>query len=254
MRLVAAVEALPSPVLLERVWAVLDADSEPAGAAATRQQAAAAKVSAAVRFVAAQILVLQRGVWAVSAVAVIACLVTVLVMRTPSEIVTRILLSLIVPLVTALGAAFLSGPENDPALEVALATPVSPRLVAGIRIGLVLLYNFVLASLLTLAASAGHEGGFALLASLWFGPALLIGAVSLLLSMVTSSVVGVGAAAVLLIVRLASYLAGLPQSGATTWLGALDRLWTTSPLVLALALACLWAALLWTPRQLRQAD
>jgi hypothetical protein len=245
----------PAPALLDGVWAALNAPAlapVPMLPVATHTTAWQ-RVSAAARFARAQILVVPRGVWAVSAVAMLASLATVLLMRTPSEIVTRILLSLIIPLVTALGTAFLCGQENDPALEVTLATPISPRLVMATRIGLVFLYNFGLATLLTLAVTLGQGGDFARLAALWFGPALLLGAVSLLLSVATSSVMGVASAALLLALRVSTLLAGLPQQTVLPWAIQLDRSWTTSPALLLVALALLAAALLWTPRQMRSA-
>jgi Putative zinc-finger len=252
VRAATALDTPPSPAMMERIFAVLDAaPALPTLAAAPARPSVGQRASAAGHFVRAQVLVVPRGVWAVSAVALTASLLTVFLMRTPSEIVTRILLSLIVPLVTALGTAFLSGPENDPALEVALATPVSPRVVAATRIGMVFLYNFGLASLLTLAIALGQGGGFAPLASLWFGPALLIGAGSLLLSVAASSIMGVAGAAILLAARLSTLLAGLPQQVAVPWAIQLDRGWTTSPLVLVLAVACLAAALIWTPREMQ---
>jgi hypothetical protein len=250
LRLAAEPAVLPSPLLLDRVWAAIDAAPAPLA----QRVPFVRRARFALRFLVAQALVVPRGIWAVSAVAMGASLLMILVLtRDGAGVMLQALLGLIVPLVTALGAAFIYGPENDAALELTLATPISPRLVAASRVALLLGYNFALATLLTLAAVATHGGSFAALAALWLGPAVLLAGLSLLLSLVVSSVAGVVSTAILLATRLIVLLGALPEQTMWLWAVQVQKGWTTGPAVLLLGILAVGLALWRVPRQERLA-
>lgn len=82
----------------------------------------------------------------------------------------RIALGLLAPLAAAASVSLTCTPDNDPRLDVALASPVSARLVLLTRLAIVLRYD----SLLALGASAalilaGNEPLNALLGA-WLAP------------------------------------------------------------------------------------
>jgi len=94
------------------------------------------------------------------------------------------LLELLAPVVAAAGIAFLYGPEQDPSLELALATPTSPRLVLLARLTLVFGYDLALGLLVSLALALAGQApdGLWQLILQWLGPMLLLSAISLWIS------------------------------------------------------------------------
>ena len=90
---------------------------------------------------------------------------------------------IVAPLVAACGVAFLYGLDADPALELQLATPVSPRLILLAR--LALLFGFNLA--ITLVCSVGLALARAQISLLpliaaWLAPMTFLSALAFLLS------------------------------------------------------------------------
>ncbi len=90
---------------------------------------------------------------------------------------------IVAPLVAACGVAFLYGIDSDPAIELELATPVSPRLILLAR--LALLFGFNLA--ITLACSLGltlTQSSISLMPLIvsWLVPMTFLSALAFLLS------------------------------------------------------------------------
>jgi hypothetical protein len=95
-----------------------------------------------------------------------------------------IILEMVAPVVAAAGIAFIYGPENDPSLELALATPTPARLILLARLTLVCGYDLAVATLVSvgLVAVGDAPGGLGALIFQWLGPMLLLSALSLWLS------------------------------------------------------------------------
>jgi hypothetical protein len=95
------------------------------------------------------------------------------------------LLETVAPVVAAAGIAVIYGPENDPSLELALATPTPARLILLARLTIVFGYDLVCATLVSvgLAAMGDAPGGLGPLIFQWLGPMLLLSAMSLWLSL-----------------------------------------------------------------------
>jgi hypothetical protein len=248
-KVAAAAHALPSAALLDRVWAAIDAPASPlAPARATLGRRAAFLW----RLTRAQVPLVPVGIWTVSAAAVASGLLVALLMHQGAGLASQSLFGLVVPLVTAVGVAFIYGPENDAGLEIALATPMSPRAVLLSRLVLVFGYNCCLALSATVVLAIARGGDFSGLASLWIGPMLLLAGLSLLVSVALSTVAGVVSAAGLLCVHLltaASTLLGMSDANAA----AFNALWRTNPALLALAAALVAAAVVYVPRRERLA-
>jgi hypothetical protein len=130
-----------------------------------------------------QLRVVQRELWLASAVVMLIGTLVTLTTYAASPSFPILPVVLIAPLVAAVGVAFVYGPLNDPALEVELAAPVSPRMIGLTRITMVFGFNFVLA----LAGSAflALSGvGLTLmpLISAWLAPMAMLSALAFLLS------------------------------------------------------------------------
>jgi hypothetical protein len=239
----------PDVSLMARVWAEIDA---PARQPRRRPLLVPGRAAALCRLAAGQIPLLPRGIWIASAAVVIAGLAMVLLMSGSADVAAASLVQLVLPLVAAAGVAFTYGPEHDPGLEVALATPTSPRLVLLSRLALVFGYNICLALGVTLLLAVTRGFEFAGLASLWLGPMLLFGGLSLLLTVLLSTAAALtGVAAAWCLRFLAATAGALGAAGA----GAphAGSIWQTSPAVLAVAVALLVVAVLYVPRQRRLA-
>ncbi len=178
----------------------------------------------------AQLRVVQQEIWLASALVMALGLFVTL----SSEHVLSLQEApfvLIAPLVAALGIAFLYGPAAEPALEIELAAPLSPRLVVLARLFLVFAFDLVLAlasSLVLIAAQSSWS--LWPLVLMWLAPMTFLAALAFLLSMIFSEPL-VGAAICLTlwgvqVLRGFIAVAVLPNLLATEtqpwlWLGAL---------------------------------
>lgn len=186
-----------------------------------------------VELVVAQVRVLRREIWAASTLVMLLGFGIALLPNAPAGVV----LSLLAPLVAAAGVGFIYGPENDPPLEVVLATPTSPRLILLARLTVVCGYDTLLA-LVVSAALVGiglSPDGIAPLVGVWLGPMLLLSAVSLWLSLWWGSVVGVGVAATLWVVRVMLSSGALRLTPTVTLQQVLELLGQTNLVTLGIA-------------------
>ena len=128
----------------------------------------------------AQMRVVHSEIWAASAlVMVLGILVTWATYR-PGEMLAFAILA---PVATALGIAYLYGPEVSPSLEVELATPASPRLVLLARLALVFGFNLGLGLLSSfLLAGLGIGSSLGGIIGAWLAPMTFLSALALFLS------------------------------------------------------------------------
>jgi hypothetical protein len=146
------------------------------------------------------------------------------------------------PLVAAAGLAVIYGPENDPAVELVLATPTSPRQILLARLTLVYGYNLLLAmtaSLGLLAMVPIEMLGQLILG--WLGPMTFLSALALLLSLWigTANAVAIAYGAWLLQIMAGGMLfspEALISAEAMPLLVAYRQFWNSPILLLALAL------------------
>ncbi len=189
-----AVEApLPSLTLMDEVWRRIDAEPalEPIAARASRPSRRRGVYVWNV--VTSQARLLRRSVWVASALGI--ALATLLATSLSSGMGRDGVLTIALPLIAAAGVAFLYGPENDPGLEISLATPTPARLVLLSRFGLLFAFDVALALLGTLAISLARGESLWGLALAWLGPMALLSTVSLALSLFTGPMVAVLGAA-----------------------------------------------------------
>jgi hypothetical protein len=172
---------VPSLALLGEVWRRIDMEPVPLTEPRARPGAYLWNV------LSSQARLLRRSVWLASALGI--AIATLIAASLSAEVGREGALTIALPLIAAAGVAFLYGPENDPGLEIALATPTSARLVLLNRFGLLFAFDVGLALLGTLALSLARGESLWGLALAWLGPMALLSTVSLALSLFTGPVV-----------------------------------------------------------------
>ncbi len=202
---------------------------------------------------AAQVPLVRREIWLTSAV-VMAMGYLVAGVAVSGEKAGTVIEAL-APLIASAGLAMIYGPESDPGLELALATPTSPRQVLLARLVLVFGYDLLLATVASvglLAFMPAHLLGGVILG--WLAPMTFLSALSLLLSLC----IGTGnAVAIAFGLWLARGLAGnaslVDAIGPRLALGpavrAYVQAWQSPALLLGLAAALVMAALWLSGRQ-----
>ncbi len=225
----------PSPVLVDRVLA-------------SAQRRRANPFARAWALLAAQVPLVRREIWSASAlVMALGCVVAILQGGSASASIIQAA----APLVAAAGLAMLYGPDNDPGLELALATPTWPRQVLLARLVVVYGYNLVLG----LAASVGvlavvPPGLLGQVILGWLAPMTFLSALALVLSMVIGTGNAITVALMLWLARgLASGLrmgtVGAPAASEAAVVAALQAyagLWRSTGLLFGLAAVLLAAA------------
>ena len=246
--------ALPSLALMDAVWSQIDAPTARASFVPLALRRYARHVEQLAR---AQVRLIPRGIWIASALTLfggvcLSLMVALSAQDARGAAHAAIILGIFAPLVAAIGAAYVYGPQSDAGLELALATPTSPRLVLLTRLVLVVGYDMALALAGSLVLVIAGRASFAAVVGVWIGPLLLLSSVSLVLSLLLSGVAAVTGAIVLWFSRLVS--AAIASAG-NMWLHhfgePLVAFWQTSPMLIGLALALVAFAVLYVPRQER---
>jgi hypothetical protein len=242
-------QAIPAPsvALLDRVWGEIDA---PTPRAAVIASAVAGHARLLWRLTRAQLPLIPKGIWVASAGAVFVAVLIASLWRDgafpPS------LLGLLLAPVAAAGVAFLGDQDADPALEIALATPTSPRMTLSCRFLLLYGYNTALALSGSLFLAAAQHSDFPLLASYWVGPMLLLASIGLVLTVRFGAFVGEVAVGALWCLRVLG-LALAPLQTANGVDTSLPVLWRTSPTLVLVAVILLVVAALLLPTEINTA-
>ncbi len=212
--------AAPSAAAIDAIWARIDQTAwertvEIVGSLRRRAIFAGQVARAQTRLI-------PTGIWALSAAALLLSFTGMLFWRIGAY--PHAILGAFVPLITAVGMAFIYGPEYDESLEVTRSTPVSPRLILLSRVALVFVFNFTLGLMMTLALMVLHGEDFSVLVAYWAGPTLLLAGLSLLLSLTISSLTGVVCIGVLWLVRFLGAAFSLPDTMLTSGSGPLAEI------------------------------
>lgn len=243
-----AAAPLPSPLLMDQVWAKI-----------AEGEARAAHSGVMVRLLrrgwhifCAQFALIHKSLWVASALVCLLGLVLTLVMAHGSASQIHLagnLLVLFIIVVGASGSAFIYGAAVDSGFELSLATPTSVRFVMLCRMMIVLGYNILLAALASAVFATVYGGGFWGMVQLWLGPMLFLSSLCLTISLFVSS------AFALICTVVISALQQFPATflhrvGLT--LPSLD-LGPTSPALLIGALLLVVGAVIFIPKQPRLA-
>lgn len=129
----------------------------------------------------AQTRVIHKLLWAASALVIALGALVTLAFRMQDG--STLPLTIVAPIVAAFGVAFLYGVDADPAVELILATPVSPRLIVLARLALVFGFNLLVAGICSVALAL-MKSDFSLLGLVldWLAPMTLLSGFAFLLS------------------------------------------------------------------------
>lgn len=221
----------PDPAAKAALIAALDAEWDAQRRSSPRQSAphdVRFRLHHAGLIVRAQLRVVGWVTWAASLLVVALGMVVTLILSvsTSPDAQTNALLpfTVLAPLVTALGVAFLYGEDSDPALELALAAPISPRVVLLARLAVLFAFNLSVAligSAMLVITDTGDVSLSALILS-WLAPMTFLSALAFLCS-------------VLFFAPLMSALLALCLWAALVWRHYFSTVWT-SPLLIELRL------------------
>lgn len=149
--------------------------------------------------------------------------------------------ALVAALLTALGMALLYGQRVDPAREIALVTPTSPRMVLAMRCGVVFGYDLLLNCGLALPLLTWRG----VLTPAWFlthwlAPLCCLSAIALLLSVLVNGNVAMLTCAVLWALRLVEgaptlLIGGAPILPLSIWGQRYEGFWSQGPLLFLIA-------------------
>lgn len=194
-----------------------------------------------------QVPLVRRELWPAGAIVIMIGVVVAYLLGDSKVIV------LLAPLVAAACLAVIYGPENDPAIELAMSCPTSLRQILLARVTLVFGYNLLMALFASLVTKSLAPTG--LLGSIilsWLGPMAFLSAAALLLS------IWIGANNAISLTYIAWMIQFIPDlqlqgvSAFPHWLALLaqayQQLWSSPTLLLALALGLLGMAILSTGR------
>ena len=135
----------------------------------------------------AQMRIVRREIWAASALMMTLGMFVTLSTFAPSASDETLPLVFMAPIVAAIGVAFLYGHEVDPAFEIELATPVSPRLVLLARLALVFALDLALGLLASgVLAVLRFDIDFWPMVSAWLAPMAFLSALAFLLTIVSN--------------------------------------------------------------------
>ena len=159
------------------------------------------------------------------------------------------------PLVAAACVSLIYGPEHDPAYELALATPTSPRQILLARLALVFGYNLGLVlvaaiGLLPFLAAQPVQPLFETMALAWLAPMTFLSAAALVLSLWIGATNAITITYIAWLVQLLAGPLRSPQSGLgisaelAGFLSAYQGVWQAPSLLLLLS-AALFAAAIW---------
>jgi len=193
-----------------------------------------------------QARLVRQGIWAASLI--VLTVGVILTFLFPGSGVDTSLLALAAPIVAAGGIALVYGPENDPATELELTTPISPALILLARLVLVYGYDLALALVASLALwlAPNHLMLSQLILS-WLAPMLFLSALALALSVLINSQSAIIIAFSLWGLHLVNQFRGpgvFPDFAVFT-----DALWSNQTLLYVLAALCVALALIRATQQ-----
>lgn len=240
-----AATPLPSPHLMEQVWAKIGQTEEP-------QMVPSASLIRLLRrawlVFRSQIPLIHKSMWIVSALVCLLGLLLTLVAPLHTLAQKHLagnLLVLFIVVAGASGCAFIYGSAVDPGFELAIATPTSVRFMMLCRMVIVLGYNFLLGALASAIFATVYGGGVWAMMQLWLAPLLFLSSLCLAISLFISSTFA-------LVCTMALEALQVFPNTIEARLGLtlpLFDLSSTSPLLLIGALLLIICSLFFLPRQ-----
>ncbi len=238
---------LPSPVLMNAVWAKIDAQDKVAAQHRSIKRGAYHLWLVLTQ----QVPLIHKSIWVASILVNILMCVLVFLGRAGARHNLQSVegvLAFFTTVTAAAGVAFMYQAEHDAGYEIILSTPTSIRIVMICRMALVVAYNMALAALTSAIIAIALGGTLWDFMHIWLGPMLLLASISLAVSVIFGSVVSLVISLLLEIAQaiIASFEKTIPIAH---FLRA--NLLQTTPAALFLALLLIVFAVYYAPRQPR---
>jgi len=132
-----------------------------------------------------QARVVRGEIWTASAlIMALGVLVTLIISGPGAD--SALPLALVAPAVAAIGIAFLYGPAVDPALEIELATPTSPRLVLLARLALIFGFDLGLGLAASIMLALQSQVSLWPLVMTWLAPMAFLSSLAFLLAVLSA--------------------------------------------------------------------
>lgn len=237
----------PSPLLMNAVWAKIDAQEK---AIAPRNSIKRLVLHLGLVF-SRQIPLIHKSIWIASIlVNVLMCVLVFLGHAGARHNLNSVaaVMAFLTTIAAAAGVAFIYQAEHDAGYEIILSTPTSIRIVMICRMVLVVGYNLALAAITSAIIAITLGGTVWDFMHIWLGPMILLASISLTIAVIFGSLVSVVAALFLEILQaiITSFARTTPFAH---FLHA--NLLQTSPTALLVALLLIVFAVYYAPRQPR---
>lgn len=237
----------PSPMLMNAVWAKIDAQEK---AVAPHKSIKRLALHLGLVF-SRQIPLIHKSIWIASIlVNVLMCALVFLGHAGARHNLNSVaaVMAFLTTIAAAAGVAFIYQAEHDAGYEIILSTPTSIRIVMICRMVLVVGYNLALAAVTSAIIAITLGGTVWDFMHIWLGPMILLASISLTISVIFGSVVSVVAALFLEILQaiITSFARTTPF---VHFLHA--NLLQTTPTALFIALLLIVFAVYYAPRQPR---
>jgi hypothetical protein len=130
-----------------------------------------------------QLRVMRSEIWIASLLVILFGTVVTLTESQSGTYDNNLPLVIVAPLVTAVGIAFIYGPDVDPILEIQLATPVSPRLILLARLAAIFGFDLALSLIgsVVLVAFGASDALWPLILA-WLAPMAFLSALAFFLA------------------------------------------------------------------------
>ncbi len=246
-RLASASLPVTSPMLMNAVWAKIDAQDKVIGQQKSIQRAAYHLWLVFTR----QIPLIHKSIWIASIlVNIFMCVLVFLSHAGARHNLHGVegVLTFFTTIAAATGVAFMYQAEHDAGYEIILSTPTSIRIVMICRMVLVVGYNMALAAVTSAIIAIALGGTLWDFMHIWLGPMLLLASISLTVSVIFGSVVSVAVS--LLLEVMQAITTSLEQAMPFIHFLRANLLQTT-PTAFFIALLLIVFAVYYAPRQPR---
>ena len=237
----------PSSVLMNAVWARIDAQEK----AATQRRSIRRGVHHLWLVFARQVPLIHRSIWIASILINVLMLVLVFLGREGARHNLHSVegvLAFFTTVAAAAGVAFMYQAEHDAGYEIILSMPTSVRIVMICRMMLVVGYNMALAALTSAIIAIALGGTLWDFMHIWLGPMLLLASISLAVSVIFGSVVSL---AISLLLEVAQAIISSVEKMIPIVHFLRVNLLQTTPVALCIALLLIVFAVYYAPRQPR---
>src|SRR5690242_8279501 len=191
---------MPSPMLMDAVWAKIDAQEK----AAMRHRTMRRGVQHLWLVFARQAPLIHKSIWIASILINLLMLVLVFLGREGARHNLHSVegvLAFFTTIAAAAGVAFMYQAEHDAGYEIILSTPTSVRIIMICRMVLVVGYNMALAALTSAIIAIALGGTLWDFMHIWLGPMLLLASFSLAISVIFGSVVSLAISLLLEVIQ-----------------------------------------------------